>query len=56
MDDSNPMDEASKDAVKELDLMKSEEVVAVAKWVKKWKDTAGYKRLGYALIEYLERH
>jgi len=56
MDDSNPMDDASRDAAKELDLMTPEEVVAVAKWVKKWKDAAGYKRLGYVLLEYLEKH
>ena len=52
--DSSKMDSAANDASTELDVIReehSEGVKAVEDWMKKWYQSAGYKRLGKILAD-----
>lgn len=52
--DSSKMDSAANDASTELDAIREEHpegVKAVEDWMKKWYQSAGYKRLGKILAD-----
>ena len=51
-EDQEKMDRAADDARVELDAMDIGIVSAMAAWVQKWYNDAGYKRLGRILLEF----
>ena len=51
-EDQEKMDSAAASARQDLDLMDTGIVSAMAAWVKKWYEDAGYKRLGRILLEF----